>query len=90
MEHSVSKKELKVSVHRDTDGGMLLIEVQDTGTGIPAEDLDKVLDPYFTTKPDGTGLGLALAYKIIDEHNGSIRFSSLEGEGTTVTISFPL
>jgi two-component system sensor histidine kinase HydH len=90
MEHSVSKKELNVSVHRDVSAGTLVIEVQDTGCGIPAEDLDRVLDPYFTTKPDGTGLGLALAYKIIDEHKGSIRFSSREGEGTTVTISLPI
>jgi two-component system sensor histidine kinase HydH len=70
--------------------GMLVIEVQDTGSGIPPEDLDKVLDPYFTTKPDGTGLGLALAYKIIDEHKGIIRFSSSEGEGTTVSVSLPI
>jgi two-component system sensor histidine kinase HydH len=90
MEHSTSAKELKVSVHHDVHDGMLVIEVQDTGSGIPPEDLDKVLDPYFTTKPDGTGLGLALAYKIIDEHKGIIRFSSSEGEGTTVSVSLPI
>jgi len=90
MEHSTSEKELNVSVHHDVDAGMLVIEVQDTGSGIPQEDLDKILDPYFTTKPDGTGLGLALAYKIIDEHKGSIRFSSSVGEGTTVSVSLPI
>ncbi len=90
MEHSTSAKELKVSVHHDVHDGMLVIEVQDTGSGIPPEDLDKVLDPYFTTKPDGTGLGLALAYKIIDEHKGIIRFSSSKGEGTTVSVSLPI
>jgi two-component system sensor histidine kinase HydH len=90
MEHSDSKKELRVSVRLDAPAGMVVIEVQDTGIGIPAEDLDKVLDPYFTTKPDGTGLGLALAYKIIDEHDGSIRFSSSEGKGTTVSIFLPI
>jgi two-component system sensor histidine kinase HydH len=90
MEHSTFKKELKVYVHRDANAGMLVIEVKDTGCGIPQEDLDKVLDPYYTTKPDGTGLGLALAYKIIDEHKGIIRFSSSEGEGTTVSVSLPL
>ncbi len=90
MEHADSEKELRVSVHRDQAGKMLVIKVQDTGCGIPAEDLDRVLDPYFTTKPEGTGLGLALAYKIIDEHNGFIRFSSCEGEGTTVAVSLPI
>ena len=90
MEHTTSEKELKVSVHRDANEKMLVIDVQDTGSGIPQEDLDKILDPYFTTKPDGTGLGLALAYKIIDEHKGSIRFSSRVGEGTTVSVSFPI
>ena len=90
MEHTTSGKELKVSVHRDANEKMLVIDVQDTGSGIPQEDLDKILDPYFTTKPDGTGLGLALAYKIIDEHKGAIRFSSRVGEGTTVSVSFPI
>ena len=90
MEQAVSSKELKVSVHHDEREGMVIIEVQDTGNGIPQEDLDKVLDPYFTTKPEGTGLGLALAYKIIDEHKGTIRFDSIEGEGTTVSVLFPI
>jgi len=47
------------------------------------------MDPYFTTKPEGTGLGLAMVYKIIDEHGGTIRIASQEGEGTTVTIILP-
>jgi two-component system sensor histidine kinase HydH len=90
MEHSTSGKELQVSVHRAINAGMLVIDVQDSGIGIPQEDLDQILDPYFTTKPDGTGLGLALAYKIIDEHKGSIRFSSSVGQGTTVSVSLPI
>ena len=64
--------------------------MEDNGIGIPQESVEKVLDPYFTTKPEGTGLGLALAYKIIDEHNGSIRFTSVEGQGTTVSFSLPV
>ena len=64
--------------------------MQDTGNGIPQENLDKVLDPYYTTKPEGTGLGLALVYKIIDEHKGTIQFSSEEGDGTTVSVSLPI
>ncbi len=90
MEQNVSEKELHVSVYRDETKGMLVIEVRDTGYGIPQKDLDKVLDPYFTTKPDGTGLGLALAYKIVDEHKGNIGFASIEGEGTTVSVALPI
>jgi two-component system, NtrC family, sensor histidine kinase HydH len=90
MEDVSADKKLKVSVRSDTDKKVLTVEVQDTGCGIPRKDLDKVLDPYFTTKADGTGLGLALAYKIIDEHKGSIRFTSAEGKGTTVSLTFPI
>ena len=90
MEQNVSEKELHVSVYREETKGMLVIEVRDTGYGIPRKDLDKVLDPYFTTKPDGTGLGLALAYKIVDEHKGTIGFASIEGEGTTVSVALPI
>jgi two-component system sensor histidine kinase HydH len=90
MEQTSSQKELKVAVYRDESENRITVEVRDTGCGIPQEDLDKVLDPYFTTKPDGTGLGLALAFKIIDEHKGSIRFSSTEGRGTSVTFTLPI
>jgi two-component system sensor histidine kinase HydH len=90
MEQNVSEKELHVSVYREETKGMLVIEVRDTGYGVPQKDLDKVLDPYFTTKPDGTGLGLALAYKIVDEHKGTIGFASIEGEGTTVSVALPI
>ena len=90
MEDTQGKKILKVSVHPAATPGFIDIDVHDNGKGIPEEDLDKVLDPYFTSKPDGTGLGLAMVYKIIDEHNGTIRFRSQPGQGTTVTISLPV
>jgi len=90
MEETDNQKELKVTVHHDNTAGTVLIAVHDNGRGIPQENIDKVFDPYYTTKPEGTGLGLALAYKIIDEHNGSIRFESAEGEGTTVYVTLPI
>jgi two-component system sensor histidine kinase HydH len=65
------------------------IRVRDTGYGIKKELLERVTDPYFTTKPGGSGLGLAMVHKLIDEHGGSLRISSKEGEGTTVNISLP-
>jgi two-component system sensor histidine kinase HydH len=90
MEDSGREKLLRVSVHPANLEGFIEIEVQDSGKGIPRDDLEKVLDPYFTSKPDGTGLGLALAYKFIDEHNGTIRFQSTEGQGTTVSVTLPV
>ena len=90
MEDSADARELKVAVRYDSSENIVVIEVQDSGRGIPPENIEKVLDPYFTTKPEGTGLGLALAYKIIDEHNGTIRLKSTERQGTTVCITLPV
>ena len=70
--------------------GMVEIVVRDTGKGVPPEHLERVLEPYFTTKADGTGLGLALAYKIIDEHGGDIRIESEPGKGTVVRVRLPV
>ena len=66
------------------------IVVSDSGTGIHAENLAKVFDPFFTTKSEGTGLGLANAYKIMESHGGSLRVLSQVGQGSTFTASFPL
>jgi PAS domain S-box-containing protein len=79
---------LKTSVEASND---IVIEVTDTGEGIPAENLSKVFDPFFTTKGvgNGTGLGLAVSYGIVQEHAGSIEVSSTAGEGTTFKLVFP-
>jgi two-component system sensor histidine kinase AtoS len=61
----------------------------DTGEGIPAEQLEALFTPFYTTKPKGTGLGLALTHKIIEEHRGHIRISSKVGQGTVVTVTLP-
>ncbi|RKX85527.1 MAG: PAS domain-containing sensor histidine kinase [Spirochaetes bacterium] len=71
-------------------GGNVLLKISDTGSGIPDELMDKIFEPYFTTKDFGTGLGLTLVYKIVKEHLGEISVNSKEGEGTTFTISFPI
>jgi nitrogen fixation/metabolism regulation signal transduction histidine kinase len=73
-----------------TDGGpegapMARVEISDTGPGIPEEIRDKIFDPYFTTKAKGTGLGLALVYRIIQDHGGSIAFDT-GPEGTTFRV----
>lgn len=66
------------------------IKFQDTGTGISEEALHKIFEPYFSTKPTGTGLGLTMTYKVIKEHGGDIFVNSMEGEGTTFIFSLPI
>lgn len=67
-----------------------IIHITDTGVGIKEEDLRFVCDPFFTSKMEGTGLGLTLALKIINNHNGTLSISSTKGVGTTVMIEFEL
>ena len=65
------------------------IQIIDTGQGIPAEQLEQVFQPFFTTKPDGMGLGLPLVKRTVDAHGGRITIDSKVGEGTTVTVELP-
>jgi signal transduction histidine kinase len=64
------------------------VALTDNGTGIAQEQLSRIFIPFFTTKPEGTGLGLALVHRIISEHGGTINVSS-NGSGTTFTLAFP-
>jgi signal transduction histidine kinase len=66
------------------------IEVEDSGVGIPPGHADRVFNPFFTTKDRGTGLGLALTHKIIEDHGGTIDFRSAAGGGTVFRIVLPL
>lgn len=66
------------------------ITVSDTGGGIPENDLDRIFEPFFTSKESGTGLGLAITHGIIEQHDGSIEVESKEGEGTTFRIHLPI
>jgi len=75
---------------RQRDAQAVEIVFQDSGPGIPAENLSKIFDPFFSTKESGSGLGLAIVHNIIHQHNGSVNIeNSIEG-GVAVNISFPL
>lgn len=70
-------------------GRMALLEVQDTGPGIPPDALEMIFEPFFTTKRDGTGLGLATVQRIVEQHGGAIQVSSRPDEGTHFSVSMP-
>jgi PAS domain S-box-containing protein len=74
------------------DGNYAIVEVGDTGSGIPPEQLARIYDPFFTTKSigRGTGLGLSISYGIVREHDGELRCDSAVGQGTRFTLTFPL
>lgn len=72
-----------------TPQGSIRAHVIDQGVGIPAEDLDKIFRLYYTTKPDGNGIGLSLVYRIFQMHGGTIEVESKVGQGTKMTITFP-
>lgn len=81
---------LTVTARMGEKEGTVQIVVQDSGSGIAAENLDRIMDPYFTTKPQGSGLGLAMVHKIMEEHGGGVQVTSRLGEGTTVTLTLPV
>ncbi len=72
------------------DGTMAEIDVEDTGSGIPQEAMEKIFAPFFTTKSRGTGLGLAVVKKVIDRHDGRIEVASVVGQGTCFKLFLPI
>jgi PAS domain S-box-containing protein len=79
---------LRLTVKRDGDNA--LISVRDQGAGIPENIRDKVFNLYFTTKTGGSGIGLAMAYRVVQLHHGSVEFTSIIDHGTTFYLRFPL
>jgi signal transduction histidine kinase len=80
-----------VSVSTNKNNGKVEISVKDNGNGIPQKVLDKIFQPFFTTKPtgQGTGLGLSLSYDIVKAHGGELKVETKEGEGTEFIIHLP-
>jgi signal transduction histidine kinase len=84
--------ELSIQLRRqaDSDGTGVVVTIADTGTGIPVRLIDRIFDPFVTTKPDGSGLGLSICRSIADAHQATIRAdNNPAGRGATVTIQFP-
>jgi signal transduction histidine kinase len=83
---------LSIGTKHVREKGCVSVSFEDTGVGIPQENLSKLFEPFFSTKKKGkgVGLGLSVAYGIIQEHGGSIHVQSEEGRGTTFTIELPL
>jgi signal transduction histidine kinase len=84
--------EPSVSVTTNKSGNSVLITVSDNANGIPENIRDKIFQPFFTTKPtgSGTGLGLSLSYDIVKAHGGDIKIESKEGEGSQFIIHIPV
>ena len=81
--------EIRVEIRRERQDS-LRVSIGDTGKGIPSEDLEKVFEPFFSTKRKGTGLGLSIVHQILEGHGGEIQVESQEGEGTFFQITLPI
>ena len=86
------EKYLVISTSYDESAKSIIIKVCDQGVGIPDEDLEHIIEPFFTTKRTigGTGLGLSVSYNIVKNHGGSLKFESIYGKKTTATVSLPV
>jgi signal transduction histidine kinase len=68
----------------------VVVEVADEGPGMPPDVADRVFSPFFTTKPQGSGLGLSIVRKIVDAHDGSIDLETAPGRGTVIRVTLPV
>jgi signal transduction histidine kinase len=79
----------QVSTTRTSQPAGVRITFTDSGVGIPSDVLPRVFDPFYSTKPEGLGLGLPISHDIVKQHGGRIEMDSQVGEGTTVTVWLP-
>lgn len=80
----------EISVKARLEDDMVCIDISDDGEGMPPEVMKDIFEPFYTTKKEGTGLGLALCQAIVRQHGGELRYKSVEGKGTTATITLPV
>jgi two-component system, NtrC family, sensor kinase len=81
---------ISISTRPGPEGEFVLVEIADNGCGIPAENLSRIFEPFFSTKEKGTGLGLSVSFGIIENHQGRIEVFSLPGSGTRFSINLPV
>jgi two-component system sensor histidine kinase HydH len=86
---SVTDKGGKVTLAAHQQNNGVCIQVSDTGHGMTEEEQEKLFDPFFSTRKDGTGLGLAVSHQIVEQHNGRIEVESKRGIGTTMKVILP-
>ncbi|MGB4594223.1 MAG: ATP-binding protein [Coriobacteriia bacterium] len=79
-----------ITVRSRADEGFVAVTVADTGPGIEPDELKKIFDPFYSTRDEGTGLGLTMVHRILDEHDGHIEVASEPGTGTSFTVSLPV
>jgi len=82
--------QLTLKGRNSEDGQWIHLSIQDSGMGISGEDIDKLFDPFFSTKEGGIGLGLSITHRIIDQHHGKIEVETIPGEGTLFTVCLPI
>ena len=80
----------KIKVTTRKDRGCARVDIEDNGVGIPEEDLEKLFDPFFSSKGDGKGVGLSVCYGIIKAHDGDLRYNSILGKGTLASMFLPI
>ncbi|MBN3553786.1 PAS domain S-box protein [Fictibacillus nanhaiensis] len=80
----------EITIQAQMIDGQIHVTVKDQGCGIPRNRIEKMCEPFYTTKEKGTGLGLMISSKIMKEHNGELRFTSIEGKGTTASMILPV
>jgi signal transduction histidine kinase len=87
---ALPKKGGKLAVRTAVSGGGCRIEFRDNGHGIAPRDLERIFEPYFSTKPEGSGLGLVLVKDAVEDHGGTVRVETHKGKGTVFTVNLPL
>jgi two-component system nitrogen regulation sensor histidine kinase GlnL len=88
------ESKISAEYHLTTPGNrpspLVVVRIRDSGRGIAAEELERIFTPYYTTKSGGNGLGLAICQKIVEDHRGFLKLTSVPGEGTEISVSLPL
>jgi nitrogen fixation/metabolism regulation signal transduction histidine kinase len=89
LDAQVDQPEPRIDIRTENRDDMFWLHIADQGTGFPAAMIDRIFEPYVTTKPKGTGLGLAIVKKIIDEHGGKVHIENSAPTGAKVSIALP-